>query len=150
MTEPSLSELVLSNEKTIRRGFFVGIPGAMAAWKIAATRRQLAASGLRSRIGNPGIVFLNTLVPRLLFPVAAAGVAILASQQGWGLFNYFAVPAWQAVAISIFALDFYLSAARRVPSRAGVVAAAPHATRCLGFEVTSRAVSIRPRSFSPC
>jgi len=48
---------------------------------------------------------LNTLVLRLVFPLAAIGVAQVAEANGWGLFNRFDVPVWPALAISVIVLD---------------------------------------------
>ena len=38
------------------------------------------------------LVFLNTLMLRLLFPAAALGVAALAATRDWGLCNYLELP----------------------------------------------------------
>jgi sterol desaturase/sphingolipid hydroxylase (fatty acid hydroxylase superfamily) len=54
---------------------------------------------------NLALVALNTLLLRLLFPVAAVGVAAFASTNGWGLLNHFVVPAWLAVPAAVIALD---------------------------------------------
>jgi hypothetical protein len=46
----------------------------------------------RNWTANLGLVLLNTLVVRLVFPLAAVGVAALAAERGWGLLNLWAVP----------------------------------------------------------
>jgi sterol desaturase/sphingolipid hydroxylase (fatty acid hydroxylase superfamily) len=57
---------------------------------------------------NLGIVVLNTLLLRLVFPLAAAGMAAFAATNGWGLLNHFQVPVWLAVPIAVVAMDFVI------------------------------------------
>jgi sterol desaturase/sphingolipid hydroxylase (fatty acid hydroxylase superfamily) len=54
---------------------------------------------------NLGIVALNTALLRLVFPIAAVGLAMLTADRGWGLFNNLAVPYWLAVGASVAILD---------------------------------------------
>ncbi|MDT8281560.1 MAG: sterol desaturase family protein, partial [Gammaproteobacteria bacterium] len=57
---------------------------------------------------NLGLVFLNTFILRLLFPAAAVGMAVFASEQGWGLFNYYDMPAAVAVIACVVIMDFII------------------------------------------
>jgi sterol desaturase/sphingolipid hydroxylase (fatty acid hydroxylase superfamily) len=100
-----VSELILSYEGPIRLAFFVGVFVLMAAWEIAAPRRALAFPRLTRWPSNLGIVVLNTLVVRALFPLLAVGMAALAAERGWGLLNAFAVPGWLAVVLAVVLLD---------------------------------------------
>ncbi|MBI1942358.1 MAG: sterol desaturase family protein [Betaproteobacteria bacterium] len=77
----------------------------MAAWEIAAPRRALTVSKSARWTANLGIVVLNSVIVRLLFPAAAVGVALYAEAHGWGLFNAYALPAWVAIVASVVALD---------------------------------------------
>jgi sterol desaturase/sphingolipid hydroxylase (fatty acid hydroxylase superfamily) len=43
---------------------------------------------------------------RILFPIAAVGVALLGEEHGWGLLNAFTFPVWISVAVSVVTLDF--------------------------------------------
>jgi sterol desaturase/sphingolipid hydroxylase (fatty acid hydroxylase superfamily) len=54
---------------------------------------------------NLGIVVLNTVVLRLVFPVAAVGMAALAADRGWGLLNALGLPFALAVVVAVVALD---------------------------------------------
>ncbi|MFP3874208.1 MAG: sterol desaturase family protein [Thiohalophilus sp.] len=102
----NIEELILGNEPLIRLGFFFGILALIGLWEVLAPRRPLSASkGVRWG-SNLGIVALNTIVVRLLFPAAAVGMAFFAGEQDWGIFNYYAVPYWLAVVVSVIALDF--------------------------------------------
>lgn len=104
----SIAEFVLANEVPLRLGFFFGIFGLMALWEVLAPRRALTTSkGVRWG-NNIGLVVLNSFILRLLFPAAAVGMAVFASEQGWGLFNYIESPAWVAVLASVVILDFFI------------------------------------------
>jgi sterol desaturase/sphingolipid hydroxylase (fatty acid hydroxylase superfamily) len=104
----SLEEFVVSNEKQIRMGFFFSVLVIMAIWEIARPRRKLTVSKPLRWINNLGLVFFNSYILRLLFPAAAIGVAITASQQGWGLFNVYQLPLYVSVIISIVIMDFVI------------------------------------------
>jgi len=51
---------------------------------------------------------MNTLLLRLVFPLAAAGMAAFAAANGWGLLNHFQVSAWLAVPLAVIAMDFVI------------------------------------------
>ncbi|HEB59607.1 MAG TPA: sterol desaturase family protein [Gammaproteobacteria bacterium] len=103
-----INEFVLANEKLIRSGFFFGILVLMGLWETVAPRRALTVSRVLRWVNNLGLVFFNNLVVRLLFPAAAVGVAVFASEQGWGLFNYLQAPFWLAVMASVVIMDFVI------------------------------------------
>ena len=95
-------------EAAIRLGFFIGIFAVMALWELWAPRRVLTVGKAIRWANNLGLVALNTLLLRLLFPAAAVGMAALADDQGWGLLNYFQVPVGLAVPLAVIALDFVI------------------------------------------
>ncbi len=103
-----MSEFLMTNEVAIRLGFFFGVFGVMALWEVLAPRRALTVSKPVRWLNNLGIVFLNSFILRLIFPAAAVGMAAFAGAQGWGVFNYFAVPLWLAVVASVVVLDFII------------------------------------------
>ena len=105
-----MTESILSNEAPIRLGFFFGILALMALWELAAPRRRLTVSKSLRWINNLVLVFLNSLVLRLVFPVAALGVAALAQERGWGLLNALALPAWLKVVAAVLLLDLLIYA----------------------------------------
>jgi sterol desaturase/sphingolipid hydroxylase (fatty acid hydroxylase superfamily) len=57
---------------------------------------------------NLGLVMLNSAVLRLIFPAAAVGVAVLASERHWGLFNLIDASFPIAVLASVIILDFFV------------------------------------------
>jgi sterol desaturase/sphingolipid hydroxylase (fatty acid hydroxylase superfamily) len=100
-----VQELLLANEPWIRLACFAAVLAAMAGWELLAPRRPQAIGRLGRWPSNLGIVALNTLVLRLVFPTAAVGLALVAEARGWGLFNAVAVPWWLAVVASVLLLD---------------------------------------------
>ena len=104
----SVSELVVTYETHIRLGFFTAVLLLMILWEIAAPLRKLRISKRRRWCNNFAIVILNSVVLRLVFPMAALGVAVFASNHGWGVFNSVSLPPWSAVMICIIALDLII------------------------------------------
>ncbi|MBL8580440.1 MAG: sterol desaturase family protein [Mesorhizobium sp.] len=100
-----MTDLLLANEPLIRMVFFIGILLAMALWEVAAPRRRREIPRLLRWSNNLGIVVIDTLLVRLTFPIVAVGLALLAQERGWGLFNVFDAPAWLAFVVSVLVLD---------------------------------------------
>ncbi len=99
------AEILLTHEPAIRLVAFAAIFAAMALWELLAPRRRQAIGRVRRWPGNIGIVVLDTLLVRLVFPTAAVGVALLAQGHGWGVFHALEIPAWLAVIASVILLD---------------------------------------------
>ena len=104
----SFYDFIIENEKTIRLSFFVGMLAIMAIWEIVAPRRALTVSKTVRWVNNLGLVFFNSFILRVLFPAAAVGVAVTASENQWGLFNQIDVPVWFAVLASVVIMDFVI------------------------------------------
>ena len=103
-----MNAFMLQHELAIRLACFLGVFCSMSLWELAAPRRRLTVSKLLRWANNLALVVLNSVLLRALFPAAAVGVAAFATQQGWGLFNYFAVPLWMAMPVSVMFLDFVI------------------------------------------
>jgi len=99
---------ILSRQAVIRLGCFGGVLLGMALWESLAPRRRLLVKRPLRWFSNLGLVVVDTLAVRLLIPLGAVGLALLAQERGWGLFHYFAVPEWLAVVLSVVALDLVI------------------------------------------
>lgn len=97
---------LLAHEPIIRLSAFAGIFAVMALWEVLAPARPLGNARRVRWTNNLGLVALNTVVLRLIFPTAAVGAALLAQERGWGLLNALAAPAWLAVPLSVVVMDF--------------------------------------------
>jgi len=100
-----MADWITGNESLVRLSAFGGIFLIMALWELAAPRRPLTTSKAKRWLSNVGIVVLNTVLLRLLFGAAALLAATTASERDLGLMNYFDVPFWPAVIISVILLD---------------------------------------------
>ena len=96
---------LLSSEISIRMGCFVGILAVMTLWEMLAPRRSLTTNKPLRWLNNLGLVLLNGVVLRLLVPLGAAGVALVAQSRGWGVFNNVAIPASLTIVLAVLAFD---------------------------------------------
>lgn len=100
--------MLLDYEPLIRVACFLGILAVMAAWEVAAPRRRREIPRLLRWTNNLGVVVVDTILLRLAFPLVAVGLAVLAEERGWGLFNVIAAPGWLAFLVSVLVLDFVI------------------------------------------
>ena len=103
-----MQELVVELEPQFRLGAFLGVFALVALWEIAAPRRRLRVSKAVRWTSNIGIVVVDTALVRLLFPAAAAGIAMEVGSLGWGLFNALAWPFWVEVLLAVVLLDLVI------------------------------------------
>ncbi len=95
----------MEHEATIRLGFFIGILAIVALGELFSPRRVLTMSRPVRWFSNLGVVAVDTLAVRLIFPIIAVQVALAASENGWGLLNILDLPAWLGMLIGILILD---------------------------------------------
>ena len=98
---------MIEYEIAVRLGCFFGIFLLMAAWEIYAPKRVLTVSKLLRWRSNLTLTLLNSMLLRLLFPIAGTGMAIYAQSKGWGLLTG-ETPSWLAVIASILLLDLVI------------------------------------------
>ncbi len=104
----ALNDFVMTNEKEIRLGFFLGTFILIALWEVMAPKRALTVSKAIRWLNNLGLVVLNTVILRVVFPTAAVGVTVFTSAQGWGLLNYYQLPPVLSIVLAVIALDFII------------------------------------------
>ncbi|MCB1723513.1 MAG: sterol desaturase family protein [Gammaproteobacteria bacterium] len=96
---------LVGNEPAVRLAAFLGVLAFMATWEVLAPRRALQVSKTQRWANNIGLVVLNTLLLRLLFPAAAAGIALHVDAQEWGVLNQFELPPALAIVFALVVLD---------------------------------------------
>lgn len=103
-----MTESLLATEPQLRLIVFLGVLVAMAVWELAAPRRRQEIPRVIRWTNNLGLVVIDTIVLRLSFPILAVGLAVIAQDRGWGLFNIIEAPGWFAVLVSIVILDLVI------------------------------------------
>lgn len=95
----------METELLIRAGAFLLVFSFLATAEVFAPRRGLLTSKARRWFTNLTIVALNPLSLALVFPILPIGLALLASEQNWGLFNLMGFPYWAKFALGVVLLD---------------------------------------------
>ncbi len=95
-------------EPYVRLAAFGGVFIVMAVWEAVLPKRQQQVRRSKRWPSNIGIVIIDTLCVRLLFPMSAVGLAIVCESNGWGLLNVWQVSTWLAVPLSIVLLDLVI------------------------------------------
>ncbi len=103
-----MPDFLLANEPIIRLSVFLGILVVMAAWEVAAPRRRREIPRVLRWTNNLGVVVVDTILVRLTFPIAAVGLALIAEERGWGVFNLIEAPGWVAFIVSVIVLDLVI------------------------------------------
>ncbi len=103
-----MNSVILTHEPAIRLASFLGIFAVMALWELRAPRRALTVPRPQRWASNLGLVVLNTLILRLVFPTAAVGMAAYAAERGWGLLPALNLAPWVSVAIALLILDLVI------------------------------------------
>lgn len=101
----NMGDFILSNHGAIRLISFSLVLAAMALWEAVAPRRALQLTRMARWPHNLGIVLVNTLLVRVLFPTAAVGMAVYAQAHGWGLLSKANIPNWILVPFCVLVLD---------------------------------------------
>ena len=100
-----MTELIYEYELIIRITAFLVLFGIVAGWEVLSPRRVLTISKPLRWINNLGVVTLNSVILRIIFPAAAVGFAVFAEAQGWGIFNNLNASHLIAIVISVILLD---------------------------------------------
>lgn len=103
-----MTEFLLGNEPIVRLASFAAVFIFMALWELVAPRRDQTVGRATRWPSNLGVVVLDTLLVRILFPTTALGVAILAEAKGFGLFNTWPGTGWISVVASVVILDLVI------------------------------------------
>jgi len=96
---------LLVGEPWIRLGISAAVFAVMAGWEVVAPRRSQAIGRWLRWPNNLGILIVDTIILRLLFPTAILGLALGGEERGWGLLNSLPLPRWIAVIVAVIALD---------------------------------------------
>lgn len=102
-------------ENTILRPMlFVALLAIFAVAEALFPRRQRTQLQSKRWFGNLGLLFIGSITARWLLPVAPVAMAIWSQDQGVGLLNQFALPAWISGVLAFLALDLLIYGQHRV------------------------------------
>jgi sterol desaturase/sphingolipid hydroxylase (fatty acid hydroxylase superfamily) len=100
-----MTDWLLDHEPSLRLAAFAGVFGALALLETLAPRRRREIGRRIRWTGNLGVLALDALAIRVLFPAATVGWAFVAEARGWGLFNLLQAPGWAAIPLAVIGLD---------------------------------------------
>jgi sterol desaturase/sphingolipid hydroxylase (fatty acid hydroxylase superfamily) len=98
-------EFLLQNERDI---YTLGLFGAVIVvilWEKGFPRRKLTQSLSRRWGGNYSIWLVNFLIIYITMPFAVVGFAIIAKNNGIGLFNWLDLPVWLEILMGFLVMD---------------------------------------------
>ena len=96
---------LLAHEPLIRLAVFAGILALMAGLEAWLPRRQRSAGRWLRWPSNLGVVVVDSVVVRLVFPTAAVGLALALEGRGVGLLPWLGVPQPLAILLAVVLLD---------------------------------------------
>jgi sterol desaturase/sphingolipid hydroxylase (fatty acid hydroxylase superfamily) len=96
----------MNHEITLRLSLFLGIFILLSIWELLKPRRVLTVPKTLRWFNNLTIVVLDTVIVRVLFPLAPVSMALLFREQGWGLLNHLKAPSLLEVVAGVIVLDF--------------------------------------------
>jgi sterol desaturase/sphingolipid hydroxylase (fatty acid hydroxylase superfamily) len=103
-----MNNLIADSESFWRISVFVVVFTVLAGLELVFPRRRLTLPKGSRWLTNLGMSVLNTLLVRLLLPLAGIGAALLAQERGWGLLNNIELPAWLSILIFLLLFDLVI------------------------------------------
>lgn len=98
----------LNHQIAIRLITFSSLFILFAVLETIVPRRPLETSKVRRWVANLTFIVLNSLSVALFFPILPSGLALIASEQNWGLLNQVVMPYPLKVVIGVVILDFVI------------------------------------------
>jgi sterol desaturase/sphingolipid hydroxylase (fatty acid hydroxylase superfamily) len=95
----------VTDEASLRLGVFLGVLAAAALWEAWRPARLRKLSRAWRWSNNLALVFVDSLLVRLLLPGIAIAAALWAQESGWGLLNVAPIPPWLAFGVAVVVLD---------------------------------------------
>lgn len=103
-----MASYILLHQASLRIICFGFVLLVMAGLELLRPRRAVTIFKNYRWRNNLGLVFLNTILIKLIFPLTASGVALWAESIHLGLFNYLGFTAWWVILLAIIILDLVI------------------------------------------
>ena len=98
----------MDNEGIIRITLFLLTFIVIASWEKLRPKRLTDPQRISRWLTNLGLMLSNTLIVRIIFPMAAVGMALYAEQHQLGILNSIDIPIVLAVPIAVIAMDMFI------------------------------------------
>jgi len=108
VTRESPAMDAIAYEIPMKVGFFALVFVAMFVVELLLPRRNLSTSKMSRWFNNLSLHALNTLMIRGLFPVIPITMAVVVTQNGWGLINHYHFSPWVTITVGAVFLDFVI------------------------------------------
>jgi sterol desaturase/sphingolipid hydroxylase (fatty acid hydroxylase superfamily) len=102
--------LPAASEPVLRLATFAAVFAGLAWWEAASPRRPRRLARAARWPGNLGVLAIDTLLVRVLFPTAAVGIAVLAAERGWGVLARTDLPPAVEIITTVLVLDLAIYA----------------------------------------
>ena len=112
-----MEQWLIDHETAIRGSAFYGALALVALWESLSPARPPTTSTLLRWLNNVGLLVLDNLVIRWVFPMLAVAASISVSANGWGLFNQVSLPLWLVLPVSLLSLDLMAYVVHRLLHR---------------------------------
>lgn len=103
-----MTDYILTHESSLRLAVFLSILLLMMTAEAVFPRKKRVMGRGHRWTSNLLLIVIDGLFVRLLFPIVAVGIAVLAAEKNWGVFNLIDLPIWLEVTLSIIILDMLI------------------------------------------
>ena len=101
-------DLLIEHEQTIRISVFIGLLVLLSGLEFLSPLAKRQTARPRQWLTNLAIVLIDNVTLKILFPMLAAGVALYAAKNSFGLFNLINLNNWLAIILSLLLLDLLI------------------------------------------
>jgi sterol desaturase/sphingolipid hydroxylase (fatty acid hydroxylase superfamily) len=88
--------------------FSLVVFAVISFWELLLPRRQLHFSKPLRWASNLGLILIDALTIKIIFPATAVGAAMFVQKQKWGLFNSMEISPFATVVLSVVLLDLVI------------------------------------------
>ncbi len=103
-----MNDFILTYEDNLRLGIFISILLLMMSAEALFPRKDRVLGRTHRWTSNLLLIVIDGVFVRLLFPIVAVGMAVIAAERHWGLFNMLGLPIWLEFALAVIILDMMI------------------------------------------
>ena len=100
-----MTDWLLTHQASLQSYLLLGSFACAAVWETFLPRRPFAMPLGPRWFNQLALTAFGSLLVRLSMPLAGFALALLVQQEGWGLFNHVALPAWLTLMLGVIVID---------------------------------------------